>query len=302
VVVCGESLIDFIQQPDGAFIPVPGGSPKNTAIALARLGVPTALVSRVGTDRFGDLIHAQLQESGVDLSLMVRTAEPTTLAIASLDAAGAASYSFYINGCADGSWSVEGLPDNIGDPSFCVVAGSLALATPAMADALQHLLAREARAIIVLDPNIRRALIRNGGAVARRLDHWIAMSTIIKTSSEDLEWRHPGEPTAAVAQRWLETGPSLVVVTHGGGGAEAFTANARTDQAAPAVEVVDTVGAGDTLTAGLVEWLLRSGVEGRGDVAGLSAAQLDDGVAAAVALATDTCTRRGADPPWRRAR
>jgi len=300
VVVCGEALIDLIQQPDGSYLAVPGGGPKNTVIALARLGVRGALVARIGSDGFGDRIREQLGSAGVDCSLLTETPEPTTLAIASLDERGSATYSFYIDGCADGTWSISALPADLGSAKFCVLAGSLSLPTDSMAAAFDHLISREAHRVVVFDPNIRPALIRDADAVAARFDAWVAASVIVKASAEDVEWRYPGQPLADVANRWLGVGPSLGTLTDGAGGGHAFTLKQSVEEPAPDVLVVDTVGAGDTFTAGMVEWLLRHGVSTPGRIAQLSQDELRAALRAAVSLASDTCTRRGADPPWRK--
>jgi fructokinase len=302
VVVCGETLIDLIQQGDGSFRAVPGGSPHNTATALGRWGVRPALLSRVGQDHFGALIRAGLTRSGVDLSLVANTREPTSLAVATLDAAGSASYSFYVDGCADGTWSAEALPEFSPQAHCCIIAGSFALAVPAMAAAFERLFEREANRLLVFDPNVRPVLVGERAPVEARFDRWISRSTIVKASAEDVHWRHPDVPLADVAQRWLQTGPSLVVITEGARGSRAFTRDVALSRPAPTVAVVDTVGAGDTFTAGLVEWLLGNDVRTPDAIRELTPAQLESAIDAATAVAADTCTRPGADPPWRTAR
>lgn len=300
VVVCGEALIDLIQQADGSFSAVTGGSPKNTATALARLGVPAGLVSRVGNDKFGNLIRTQLSESGVDLSLLAITKDPTTMAIASLDDSGSASYSFYINGCADGTWTVDELPFDFGDAKFVVIAGSLSLPIPAMSETFDTLFEREVgKRVVVFDPNIRTALIGGRNDIAPRMDKWISQSTIVKASSEDIAWRHPQEAIDVVAKRWLETGPVLVAVTDGAEGAHLITKQHAVWRPAPKVEVVDTVGAGDTFTAGLVEWLLSNAKTDPTSISNLSMEEMEAATDAAIRVASDTCTRSGANPPWR---
>lgn len=299
VIVCGEALIDLLEQPDGSFLARPGGSPTNTAVALSRLGTRTELVARLAADRFGNLLRMHLTESGVDLSCVVRSAEPTTLAVVSLDETRNARYSFYIDGCADGSWSTTDLPSALAATDVLVMSGSLALPTPAMAEVMENLLDRaQGQLVVVFDPNIRPALIADKSTATNRLDRWITQSTIVKASAEDAAWRWPDKTIEEVAQEWVEQGVTLVVITDGARGAYGCTASASVRCDAPPVDVIDTIGAGDTFTAGLISWLADHSFTIPDALRSLTSSQLKAALDAAIALASDTCTRPGADPPW----
>ncbi|MGH3545934.1 MAG: carbohydrate kinase family protein [Mycobacteriales bacterium] len=299
VIVCGEALIDLLELPDGSFLARPGGSPTNTAVALSRLGISTALIARLASDRFGNLLRTHLTESGVDLSRTAHSAAPTTLAVASLNETRNASYSFYIDGCADGSWSTTDLPSALDSVDVLVVSGSLALPTPTMAEAMESLLDRaQGQLTVVFDPNIRPVLIADDGSVAHRLDRWIARSTIVKASAEDVAWRWPGRTMEEVAHEWVERGVALVVITDGARGAYGCTANAFARCDAPSVNVIDTVGAGDTFTAGLINWLASHNCVTPDALRSVTSSQLEAALDTAGTLASETCTRPGADPPW----
>jgi fructokinase len=151
---------------------------------------------------------------------------------------------------------------------------------------------------VVFDPNIRPALIADEGAVAERLDRWIAQSTIVKASAEDVAWRWPGRTMEEVAHEWVEQGVALVVITDGARGAYGRTANAFARCDAPSVDVIDTVGAGDTFTAGLINWLAGHNCVTSDALRSVTSSQLEAALDAAGTLAADTCTRPGADPSW----
>jgi fructokinase len=209
---------------------------------------------------------------------------------------GNAGYSFGIDGGADDGWRVEDLPSTLPDGGALHVSGALALAVPSMGATLSALLDREhGRRVITLDPNPRPAL---GADLSILFEQWLPRADIVKVSEEDLAFLCPGEPAAAVAQRWLGAGPVLVVVTRGADGVHAFGEVGAVQLAAPPVDLVDTVGAGDAFMAGLLAALERAG---RLDREGLRALRVDEltpilGYAQRVAAAT--CARVGADPPW----
>jgi fructokinase len=301
IVVCGEALIDLV--PDraaGAYAARPGGSPANVAVGLGRLGVDVALLSRLADDRFGALLREHVSASRVNLALAARSAAPTTLAVVNLDRAGVATYDFYIDGCADGTWRREDLPETLPEDAALHLAGSLALPVPAMGDVCELLLRRErARRVITFDPNIRPVLVRDEAAVRTRLRRWLGLADIVKASAEDVAWIAPGQPVEAVAQDWYGLGPTLVVVTRGENGVYAVGPGGPADLAGKPVTVVDTVGAGDAFMSGLLAALEQAGRLARPALAGLTAAQLTDALGYAQRVAALTCTRVGADPPWR---
>lgn len=300
VLACGEALIDLFAQPDGSLRARLGGSPANTAVALSRLGVTTTLVARLSIDAFGDLLRSQLRSSGVELGWAQTVTAPSTRAVAVLDEHGEAQYRFYVAGCADDGWSTSDIPRSLGGVEVVAVSGSLALATPSMGDAVEGLLRREQhRRVIVLDPNIRTALITDPSDARARLERWLSMATIVKASTDDVAWWSPGSSIEEVAQEWISQGLELIVITDGVNGAYAATNEVAVRCPAPAVTVVDSVGAGDTFTAGFIDWLLRHGYCALGAVSSLSAVELAAALDSASVLAADTCTRPGADPPWR---
>ena len=298
IVVCGEALIDLVPAPGGgAYVPRPGGSPANVAVALGRLGVDVTLLARLSTDYFGRLLRGHLTQSMVDLSFAVSAVEQTTLAVVNLDPGGDAGYSFYIEGCTDGNWRVEELPTALPPGAALHVSGSLAMAVPAMGDTLEALLRREhGRRVVAFDPNPRPALSPDANAVRERLDRWLALADIVKVSSEDLEWLAPGQSYEEVAREWREYGPAVVVITRGGNGVYAHGPAGPCALAAHPVVLVDTVGAGDTFMAGLLAAL--GGRLTRDALARLDAEDLTDALRFAQRVAAITCTRVGADPPW----
>lgn len=309
VVVAGDALVDLApaRTADGAaaFQPRPGGSCLNVAAGLGRLGVPTALLARISDDHFGDLLRAHLAASGTRLTHVLPTSDPTTLAAVRLREDGSAAYSFHAGGAADRGLRSEhlaALPDDGAlPPGAALHLGSLGLLLEPLASTLDGLVRREAgRRLVSLDPNVRPDLVTDRAAYLRRFAEWVALADVVKASDEDLAWLHPGEPYEAVADRWLASGAGLVLITFGSRGAWAVGRDASVHVPAPAVEVVDTVGAGDAFTAGALARLHHTGRLSREGVDGLGAGELARLVSYAVEIAADTCTRAGAQPPYRR--
>lgn len=284
LLVCGEALIDLVGQPDGRYLASPGGGPANTAVTLGRLGVPVALAARLSSDPFGGQIRAHLERSDVDLRHAREVDEPTTLAVATLDDAGAARYGFYWQGTADWQWTADELPTPDARVR-AVVVGSLAVALPPGGDVVSRWAVASGRPL-VLDPNVRPMLLGDRDDYRRRLDPLVAAATVVKVSDEDLAWTHPGEDPVAVARSW---GRPLTVVTRGADGAVAvLDGGDQLEVPGRQVEVVDTVGAGDSFTGGLLSVLDLD------DLAGSVRAALER----AVTVSAITCGRAGADPPW----
>lgn len=304
IVVAGEALVDLT--PAGprtpattelAFAAHPGGSPFNVAIGLGRLGTPVAFLGTLSQDPFGRLLEAHLRTNRVDLSLVAPASAPTALAFAHL-AGAEPEYSFYVEGTTLRAAGPESpaLP-----PGAPLHTGSLALVLEPGASRLEALLRAEAgQRLISLDPNVRPGLIPDRDAYLDRLAGWLRTADLVKVSVADLAWLHPGEPPAAVARRWLTAGPALVLVTFGGDGATAFTDRRRVHAPAPAVTVVDTIGAGDAFTAAALTWLWEQGVRERDALTGLDETALGELLTFANQAAARTCARPGADPPWRR--
>ncbi|WP_203336373.1 carbohydrate kinase family protein [Nocardioides limicola] len=308
VAVAGEALIDLV--PDtttGSFRAVPGGSPANVAVGLARLGCRTQLLGRIAASGFGPQIREHVAGNGVGLDLAVSTSDPATLAVVSLDAAGAASYDFYATGTADFGWTDADLPARLPDGVQALCTGSIAVFREPGAAALHRLLVREretGRSTIVMDPNIRASLIGEQQTVAARWRELIALADVVKASDEDIAWLHPGADPEDVLADWVSAGPAVAVVTRGGAGAVAITAaGARISVPAVPTTVVDTVGAGDSFTAGLVDSLRRHDLLGGDRTAHLAAASddvLTTVLERAARIAAITCGRQGADPPTHR--
>jgi fructokinase len=301
IVVCGEALIDLVPAGTGAAYEArPGGGPLNIAVGLGRLGVDVALLARLARDRLGRMLREHVRASRVALDLIIPSTAPTTLAVLGLDAAGVAAYDFYIDGCADGGWRVDELPEELSPGAALQVSGSLALPVPAMGDAVEALLARERpRRIIAFDPNIRPSLIRDEAAVRARLERWLGLADIVKASAEDLAWIAAGRPIASVVEQWRGMGPTVVVITRGADGAYAGGPAGAVDLPGEQVTVVDTVGAGDAFMSGLLASLDGQGRLARPALTGLTGEELAAAVGYAQRVAAITCGRRGADPPWR---
>lgn len=299
IVVCGEAVIDLI--PDNAdglrWTAVPGGSPANAAVALARLNVPTALLARLSDDGFGRHLRRHLQRNQVDLSLAVSATQRSSLAMVELDEAGAASYRFDIDGAADWQWSAAELARALPATATAVHAGSLALALAPGASRLEAFLG-QARAghTICIDPNVRPSIIGDGAHMRPTVERWCTMADIFKASSDDVAALYPDEAVDAVARRWLELGPSAVVITLGAAGALAVTRTASVRQPAPPTVVVDTVAAGDTFTAGMLASLHFGGKLG-GRLTSLTEPDLVAAIRYGLQAAAVTCSRTGADPP-----
>ena len=285
ILVAGEALVDLVPAADGTLSPYPGGGPFTTARALGRLGRPVAFAGRLSTDRFGERMAAMLAADGVAADATERTSDPTTLALAEVDAAGAATYRFYTEGTSAPGLTAEAA----GEPAV-LHAGTLGLVLEPMAAAVESLVARLAgRALIMVDPNIRTPAIGDEAGYRARLDRVLAHTDVVKVSDEDLAWLAPGETL-------LERGPAVALVTRGGEGATVHGAFGTAEVAAPRVAVADTIGAGDTFGAGWLAWWTEHGL-------GRSALGDRDAVAEATAFACRaaaiTCSRAGADPPRR---
>jgi fructokinase len=304
ITVAGEALMDLVDEGGGRYRAHPGGSPANVAVGLARLGVPCSLLARVSTDALGGQLVSYLAGNGVCMRDVVRAAEPTTLALASLDRAGQAAYSFYVQGTADWQWRREELPAALAPDVTALHAGSLALALAPGARAVEDLLAAErarGRVTISIDPNIRPPLAAGQAAEVARVERQIRLAHIVKASEEDTSWLYPGLGCESVARAWQRLGPDLVVITMGARGAYALGPDgAEVLRPARPVLVADTVGAGDAFCAALLDALSRAGLlGGAAAISRIGARQVAEVVDWAVLVAALTCERPGADPPTR---
>ncbi|MDX6740770.1 carbohydrate kinase [Actinocorallia sp. A-T 12471] len=288
--VVGEALIDVLATDGAPPVVRPGGSPLNVAVGLGRQGVPVALLTRFGADPDGDVLAAHLRDSGVDLVGDPRDDLPTSTATARLDPSGTAEYTFRLD------WRIPDEP--LPETTTCLHTGSLAACLAPGADRVLDLLREwHGRAVISYDPNIRPSLMGDPAAARQRVDECAALADVVKASADDIAWLHPELPVDQVAAGWLTLGPSLVVVTRGAKGATGYLADGTVPQAAVPVEVVDTVGAGDAFTSGLLTGLHARDLLTREALGSLTPFQLAPALADAAASAAATCARPGADPP-----
>jgi fructokinase len=299
IALVGEALIDFVGHGDLAFQGHVGGSPLNAAVACARLGQPTGYLTQLATDLLGDRILRHLEENGVDARFVTRADEPTTLAFVERTPT-TNRYVFYPRGCADSRWAPSPLPTLPPDVAF-LHFGSISLLQEPAASAIERLVEASAgRRVVVLDPNVRAGLITEPGSYRARFARWLASTDLLKLSDEDLAFLAPGRTAAEVAATWLGSGPRVVVVTAGAAGATLYAAGRPPlHVAAPRVNVSDTIGAGDTFTAGLSVGLLERGVTRADGLAHLGDQEWGAILRFAAAAAALDCTRPGCDPPRR---
>jgi fructokinase len=303
IAVCGELVADLIVRADGTLLPVPGGSPANTALAAARLGLPVQFLGRFGDDVFGEAAWSRLRDAGVDLTGSVSARERSTLAVATTDADGHARYVFWTQGTADWQWTDAELASAPAPATRAVHTASVASWTPPGAAAILGLLtrARAAGLLVSYDPNVRPALL--GGESRAIISAMVSQAGLVKVSDEDLAALHPGQPPLTTARQWLALGPAAIVVTAGAEGATVLRADRPPlTVSAPPAHVVDTIGAGDTFTAGLLAALL--GAVGDAPDASALLRQMDDeqwtrALRTAATAAAITCSRAGCNPPTR---
>jgi fructokinase len=284
--VAGEALMDLIPRDGGVRVPMVGGGPANTAKAVARLGYLTYFVGGISTDDYGQAIHKELTASGVDLSLAYRGDLPTALAIATIDESGLAKYDFELEGTASfafhSSWLPEGEPD-------VIHVGSVATLLEPGADELFTWISTKS-APVIFDPNVRPSIQSNKDLYRAAVKRWIDVATIVKLSEDDLVWLYGDEE---IVVEWLKRGCQLVIVTRGEKGLSAYGDGFTVEMPAEKIDVVDTVGAGDTIGAVIIEGVLLGGATGlQGDV-------LVKVLEKAIRAAGITCSRAGANPPWK---
>ncbi|HEV2141403.1 MAG TPA: carbohydrate kinase [Candidatus Dormibacteraeota bacterium] len=293
--VCGEALIDMIHNDDGTQRAAPGGGPFNTARALARLEVPTAFLGHLSQDTFGRELAGLLEADGASLKFATVGSESTTIAVADVDSEGLAEYQFLVQGTSAPDLTRVMLPEDFGPEVNAIHLGTLGLVLEPMATTLVELAHREhGERLVMLDPNIRVGLIPDR-EYRDRLHDVIRHSTIVKASDADLAWLYEGLDYHEAAERILGDGVSAVVVTLGSQGAFGAHRDVRMHVAAPQVDVVDTIGAGDAFGAALLAWLHDHGCI-RPDLS-LDEAEVRSALEFACLAAAITCTRAGADPP-----
>ncbi|MBL8350427.1 MAG: carbohydrate kinase [Burkholderiaceae bacterium] len=303
IVVCGEALFDVFANGETAtglnLDARVGGSPFNVAVGLARLAQPVCLLTQISRGFLGERLMRALQAEGVDTRTVQRSDAPTTLSLVGLDAQGVPSYAFYGDGCADRLLTPDALaqlPAGVRAINF----GSYATVTGATA-ATQRALVESAHAhtLIAYDPNIRLNVEPELAVWQAQIEWMLPRTHLFKSSEEDLGLVYPGRSLASVAEEALARGAALVVVTRGGEGAMAWTARDQVQTPPVKVEVIDTVGAGDTFQAAMLTWLAEQGALSAAALRSLDAAQVRDLLGFATRAAAITCSRRGADLPRR---
>lgn len=289
--VCGEVLIDLIPNGKDRSIAV-GGGPANTAKALAKLGVATQFIDGISTDHYGQMIIKDFQKNGVLLDFINMSDKPTSQAVVSLNEEGAATYEFIIYDTATFDFSQTWLPNPLSNSVSLLHIGTLATIVEPGASILYEWAKNVALvAPIVFDPNVRPSFMDNREMYVNHVESWIKISSAIKVSNEDIYWLYPQTKIEKVVERWLELGPKLIVVTFGDEGLKGFRLNEIQSSLANKVVVEDTIGAGDTVGAILVEGILEQGLE---KLSGKKLKQVLDRAAKAAAI---TVSRKGASPP-----
>lgn len=300
---CGDALIDFMptESKDGTRVmePIVGGSCLNIAVAMARLGAPTGFVGALSTDMFGDKIAQHAEASGVDLRFCDRLPNQNTLAFIQLNPDNSASYAFYDEGSAARAWRFQPERFPWAEIAALHVGSTTLIDDPSSSETLA--LARAARAagvLVSLDPNCRPILVKDRNDFRARIAAFAREATVIRMSDEDFEFLYGTANTDTIAEGFLAQGVELVVLTRGRHGATAWNkAAGGVHIPAPEIKIADTIGAGDTFLAALLVTL-----QDRGWLRSLDAllpSILGDCLRFAVQAAAITCSRPGANPPWR---
>jgi fructokinase len=307
LVCLGEILIDFLPvEVSGevtGFSMFPGGGPFNVAVGLARLGRPTAFVSKVGADFFGRRLRRAVRAEGIDDAWLLDSSAPSTLAFVAVDD-GEPSFSFYGDGAADTLLTPQDLSPAFFEQTAVLHFGGISLlrgTTPTAALVAAERL--QGKALISLDPNVRPKLIQNDHAYRQTLERAVAASDLLKLSAADIAWLAPGDDITSYAAAQLDAGPALVTLTRGGAGVTALRQSGAAveliDVPVFPVEVADTVGAGDAFSAGLLAALSERNVHDRATLGALPADELRACLRFGAATAALACSRPGANPPKR---
>lgn len=291
--VCGEVLVDLIPQPGSSErVGVIGGGPENTAIALARLGHKVEFIDGLSSDKWGVAAKAELDADGVGTRFCKFSDKPTAQAIVSLDEKGSASYEFVIENTATFDFQRDWLPDAYKHKPYLLHIGTLVTAIePAASVLFDWALEVSELAPVIFDPNIRPAVISDRDKYRAQVEKWISISAVVKVSEDDIAWLYPDRDDVEVAKSWLSDDVSLVVITRGENGLVGITRSGVYTVPGFKVQVVDTIGAGDTVGAVIAEAVKTIGLD-----------ELDDGallvsLEKAARAAAYTCTKKGAQPP-----
>ncbi|WP_343035694.1 carbohydrate kinase [Isoptericola sediminis] len=292
--VVGEALIDEVVAADGAVREHPGGSPANVAVTLGRLGRRPRLATQLGRDDRGRRVREWLSASGVVLARGCEQEDPTSVATCRLGADGGATYDFAL------TWS----PDlsGVGTAPLVHVGSIATLLEPGAGEVLRLLERSRETALVTYDPNVRPTICPDREAVRHRVEQFVGLADVVKVSDEDLAWLYPGEGAMTVLRRWATAGPAAVVVTRGAEGSVLLAGESCREVPGRSVDVVDTIGAGDSFMGALIHGLLDlvpPGAEARTGLRGASVETLAPIVEFAGEVAAVTVARAGANPPWR---
>lgn len=294
--VIGEALVDVVVRRDGTTSTHPGGSPANVAIGLARLARDAELLCFMGLDDNGAIVRDHVEASGAHLVPGSQSAPHTSVATATLDDDGAATYEF------DLTWAIAADAAPREDPLVVHTGSIAAVLHPGAGDVRTIISDARAGATITYDPNIRPSLMGSPSEARGSVEATVALADVVKVSDEDLTWLYPDQNPVASAQAWAASGgPTLVVLTRGGEGASAYLADGRSCEVAAAhVDVADTVGAGDSFMAGLIDGLWYFGLVGasrRDKLRDIKTASLEQILIRCARIAGITVSRPGANPP-----
>ena len=288
ILVVGEALMDLIPIAGGTISEMVGGGPCNSAKALARLGFSTNFIGGISSDGYGKAIERELLDSGVSLDFVHRSDLPTALAIATINEAGLASYEFKLESTVSFNFHSSWLPK---EDAEVIHIGSVSTLLEPGASELYNWLSKKS-ALVVFDPNVRPSIQSDKKIYRNSVERWVDLAKIVKLSEDDFSWLYENSESEVIAN-WLSRGTEIVVVTRAERGLSAFTRDGRIDCPAAKVELVDSVGAGDTIGAVIVEGLLKYGL------GGLRADVLKQVLERAAKAAGITCSRAGANPPWK---
>ena len=295
IVVGGEALVDLVAGGGGELDAHLGGGPFNCARTLGRLEQPVAFLGRLSTDRFGTRMREQLREDAVSLDMIVDTEDPTTLALAEVDEAGAATYRFYVAGTSAPGLTPEDALAALPERVEIVHVGTLGLVFEPTAAALEAVVERVGgHALVMVDINIRPPVIRDADGYRARIARLLPRTHVVKASDDDLGWLDPDRGALDSARALVASGPAVVLLTRGGEGVTVVSAEGEADVPALRVQVVDTIGAGDAFGGGFLAWWRRAGL-GPDDLRDFDA--VVEATRFACVVAGRTVERAGASPP-----
>lgn len=295
IVVGGEALYDVVASDGDELRAHPGGGPFNAARTIARLEQPVAFLGRVSNDRFGARLERILVDDGVHLEAVIRTDDPTTLALAELDEHGSAQYRFYFEGTAAAGLTTQEALAALPERVATLFVGTLGLVLEPLATALEAVVERLAgEAFIAVDPNCRPTAIRDPAAYRGRLSRVLAHSQLVKVSEEDIGWLDPGRDPIEATRALLDEGPTIGLLTRGGDGVVVIARDREVAVSPPPTRVVDTIGAGDAFAGGFLTFWHANRL-GAADLEDLDTAV--EAARFATLVAARTCERAGADPP-----